>query len=117
LTADLSSVPWISPSYFAEQFPSHYARGAVYYMGFTLVRPSHRGVRTYHEMFKPMVAKMVAENAVAAWDICALNDARGLGGDGARLLQSLADVSISALDRQTYYAGEFHGPARSPAPV
>jgi len=46
LTADLSAVPWISPEYYGARYPDHLARGALFYLGYTLVRPDHeqRGV-------------------------------------------------------------------------
>lgn len=110
LTDDLDTVPWISPGFLAERFPDHAARGAVYYLGFTLVAPTHRSARVFHAIIEEMAALMVAERAVAAWDICAFNDDRRLSGNAGRLLSRLAEVSIEPVDLQTYYAGTFHGP-------
>ncbi|MCY7401262.1 MAG: pyruvoyl-dependent arginine decarboxylase [Nocardioides sp.] len=111
LTADLETVPWISPPYFAKRYPEHHARGAIYYLGFTLVHPSRRTARVFHAMFTRMAELMVAEKAVAAWDMCLFNDERRVGGNGGRLLARLADITIEPVDRQTYYTGVFH-PAR-----
>lgn len=108
LTSDLETVPWISPDYFEHRYPEHFARGAVYYLGFTLVHPSHRSARVFHAMITRMAELMVAQRAVAAWDMCFFNDARRLGGNAGRLLSRLADVTVEPIDRQTYYAGVFH---------
>lgn len=108
LTSDLETVPWVSPTYFARQYPEHYARKAVYYLGFTLVHPSRRKARVFHAMITRIAELMVAERAVAAWDMCMFNDDRRLGGNAGRLLARLADVTIEPVDRQTYYAGVFH---------
>jgi hypothetical protein len=111
-TSDLSTVPWISPGYFAHHYPEHHARGAIYYLGFTLVHPDARGAHVFHAMIEPMARLVTAEKAVVAWDMCMANDEHGLGGSAARLLNSLADVTIVPIDRQTYYAATFHGPRK-----
>jgi pyruvoyl-dependent arginine decarboxylase len=110
VTTDLETVPWVSPTYFAHHYPEHSARGAVYYLGFTLVHPDHRGAHVFHAMIEPM-ARMIMENkGVVGWDMCLANDEAGLGGSAGRLLTSIADVTIEPIDRQTYYVATFHGP-------
>ena len=110
LTKDLETVPWIEPGYFAHHYPEHHARGAIFYLGFTLVHPSHRGIHVFHAMIDPMTRRVASENAVCAWDMCLANDDRGLGGSAGRLIRSLANATIEPIDRQTYYAAIFHGP-------
>ena len=110
LTSELETVPWISPGYFEHHYPEHHARGAIFYLGFTLVHPAHQGGHVFHAMIEPMTRRVMAENAVVAWDMCLVNDKRGLGGSAGKLLRSLADVTIEPIDRQTYYAATFHGP-------
>src|SRR3954462_4619950 len=39
LATDLTAVPWISPEYCTARYPDHMSRGAVYYLGYTLVHP------------------------------------------------------------------------------
>ena len=113
LTSDLETVPWISPGYFAHHYPEHHARNAIYYLGFTLVHPDHQGGHVFHAMIEPMTRRVMAENAVVAWDMCLANDKRGLGGSAGKLLRSMAHVTIDPIDRQTYYAATFHGPRES----
>jgi pyruvoyl-dependent arginine decarboxylase len=115
LTSDLSTVPWISPAYFAHHYPEHHARGAIYYLGFTLVDPAHQGAHVFHAMIATMLQDVIDQQPVVAWDMCMVNDERGLGGSAGRLLGSLADVSIVQIDQQNYYAGSFSGPRHNPA--
>ncbi|WP_309648101.1 hypothetical protein [Nocardioides sp.] len=114
LTSDLETVPWISPDYFAHHYPEHTARRAVFYLGFTLVRAEHRRSRVFQAMIERVVELLVAERAVCAWDICAFNDdSLGFGAAIEHFLHSQAEVTVEKIDRQTYYAGTFAGPARS----
>jgi pyruvoyl-dependent arginine decarboxylase len=110
LTSDLSTVPWISPAYFEHHYPEHHARGAIYYLGFTLVHPDHQGGHVFHAMLEPMWRFVQEQRPVVAWDMCLVNDERGLGGSAGRLLASFADVTIERVDQQNYYVGNFRGP-------
>jgi pyruvoyl-dependent arginine decarboxylase len=110
LTSDLSTVPWISPAYFAHHYPEHHARGAIYYLGFTLVHPDHQGGHVFHAMLEPMWRFVRDQRPVVAWDMCLVNDELGLGGSAGRLLASFADVTIEQVDQQNYYVGDFRGP-------
>ena len=74
LTSNLETVPWISPDYFAYNFPEHTKRNAVYYLGFTLVHPHRRQTRIFQAMISRVVEVLVADKAVCAWDICSHND-------------------------------------------
>jgi pyruvoyl-dependent arginine decarboxylase len=110
LTSDLSTVPWISPAYFEHHYPEHHARGAIYYLGFTLVHPDHQGGHVFHAMLEPMWRFVQDQRPVVAWDMCLVNDELGLGGSAGRLLASFADVTIERVDQQNYYVGDFRGP-------
>lgn len=112
LTADLETVPWISPEYFAHHYPEHAARQAVYYLGFTLVDTRQRQARVFAAMVDRIVELLVAERAVCAWDICGYNDdTLGLGRNIERVVGRTAEVTIAPHDRQTYYAATFTGRA------
>ncbi|MGC9665876.1 hypothetical protein ACNTMW_04895 [Planosporangium sp. 12N6] len=111
LTTDLSAVPWISPEYFAARYPEQFARGAIYYLGYTLVHPgfAERGV---FQLMSDAVERRCADvEAVLAFDVCAYNDARAVGRRVGRLGDS-EGVTLSAVDVQTYYAATFD---RAPA--
>ena len=113
LTSELESVPWISAPYFAHHYPEHHARGAILYLGFTLVHPSRRGSSVFIAMMEHMVKKVDHEDAVLAWDMCLMNEEGGFGGTAARVLRALTHATIEQIDRQTYYAATLNGPRQT----
>lgn len=115
LTTHLETVPWISPQYFAHHYPEHSARGAVYYLGFILVRHDRRRSRVFSDMITSIVDVLVANRAVCAWDICAYNNsALRLEENIEALLHRVSEVEVHPIDTQTYYRAAFTGrrPAR-----
>ena len=106
VVTDLTAVPWISPDYYAASYPEQFARGAVYYLGYTLVRPEHAGRRVFTMMIERVERKMADERAVCGLDVCAYNDDRQIGRHLAGLGAS-AGVTVERLDVQTYYAANF----------
>lgn len=111
VTNDLTAVSWISPEYFAAQFPEHSARRAVYYLGFTLVDPRVRSARVFHDMMGYVLDRLVSERAVVACDIAAYNNtAHSFDTNLVAMLTATAEVNVEVLDTQTYYAAEFTGP-------
>lgn len=110
LTNDLHSVPWVSPEYFAAQYPEHTARNAVYYLGFTLVHPDARRGTTFTDMIGHVLARLVAERAVVGCDICAFNNtAHSFDQNIITMLTASAAVTVEVLDTQTYYSAVFDG--------
>jgi len=110
-TNDLATVPWIEPAYYAHHYPDHFERGAVYYLGFTLVHPGLHQAGVFRLTVARIVERLVAERAVCAWDICAHNDTvLELGAGIERVITRLAEVTVGSVDVQTYYASTFHGP-------
>lgn len=110
LTRDLSTVPWISPEYFAARYPEHSARGAVYYLGVTLVDPAQQRSGLFTAMVETMTRRMVAERAICGYDICAYNNAALRFADNIEdLLHRLAQVAVERLDTQAYYCATFSG--------
>jgi hypothetical protein len=110
-TNDLSTVPWIEPAYYAHRYPEHYARGAVFYLGFTLVDPGLHLAGVFSMTVGKIVERLVEERAVCAWDICAHNDTvLQLGAGIERIITRMAEVTVGSIDVQTYYASMFHGP-------
>lgn len=111
LTNDLSAVPWISPEFFAAQYPEHSARGAVYYLGFTLVDPRARGALVFRDMMGQVLERLVSERAVVACDIAAYNNTtHSFDANLVSMLTATAEVNVEVLDTQTYYAAEFTEP-------
>ncbi len=112
LTNDLRTVPWISPEYYAAQFPEHTARNAVYYLGFTLVHPDARRGTTFTDMMGHVLGRLVADRAVVGCDICAYNNsALSFDKNIIKMLTAATEVTVEVLDTQTYYSAEFRGAA------
>lgn len=110
-TNDLSAVPWIEPAYFAALHPEPAARGAIFYLGFTLTHPEAQGGRVFALTVAPIIALLTEARGVVAYDICAHNDTvRHLGDGIARAIAAKAEATIAPVDAQTYYTAAFHGP-------
>lgn len=110
MTRHLETVPWISPEYFAERYPEHAARNAIFYIGFTLTRPGQRGPKLAAAMIDALVETLVPEQAVVAYDICSYNDTRlRFGTNIASFFRRTAEVTVEPVDAQTYYSATFHG--------
>lgn len=109
LATDLAAVPWVSPEYYAARYPEHTARGAVWYIGFTLAHPRLRPTRTFLDMIDALVAHLAANHVVCAYDISRFNDDSLRFADHLRRhLERTQDVTVETLDQQTYYATTFH---------
>ena len=104
-------MPWVSPEYYAAQFPEQAARGALYYLGFTLVHPRARRGTVFTDMMEPVLSRLVEERAVACSDVCAFNNAaHGFEGNVISLLGSATGATVEVLDSQTYYCAQFTQP-------
>jgi hypothetical protein len=109
LATDLSAVPWIEPAYFAARYPDHAARGALWYIGFTLAHPGRRATRTFMDMIDALVAHLAANRVVCAYDVSRFNDDSLRFADNLRRhLERTQDVTVETVDRQAYYATTFH---------
>lgn len=117
LTRDLTTVPWVSPGWYAHHYPEETARDAVFYLGFTLVRGDQRQSRVLWAMIERIVELLVAERAVCGYDLCKFNDeVIGLGPGTEALLRANARVGVERVDVQNYYAATFAGPLEAPRP-
>jgi hypothetical protein len=109
LATDLAAVPWVSPEFFAARYPEQAARGAVWYIGFTLAHPSRRSTRTFMDMIDALVAHLAEHRVVCAYDISRFNDDSLRFADNLRRhLERTRDVTVEPVDQQTYYATTFH---------
>jgi hypothetical protein len=107
LATDLAAVPWISPEYFAAKYPEHLARGAVFYLGYTLVAPGgRRRPGVFPLMIQRMMRRLIEANAVCGFDVCAHNDTHGIGRQVAAMCRA-GNADIAKLDTQTYYSFAF----------
>lgn len=107
LTRDLSTVPWISPEYFAARFPEHAARDAIFYLGFTLVAPGRHGSTVFGDMITSCLVEFTAARGVCGYDVCAYNDeVLRLDTMIRRTMAARTTVEHHRLDAQTYYCVE-----------
>lgn len=109
LATDLAAVPWVSPEFFAARYPEHAARGAVWYIGFTLAHPGRRSTRTFMDMIDALVAHLAEHRVVCAYDVSRFNDDSLRFADNLRRhLERTQDVTVETVDQQSYYATTFH---------
>lgn len=107
MTADLSLVPWISIPYYANRFPEHYARNAIFYFGSLVVHPDHRGGPAARTLIAECCRYSAAAEAIIAFDCCEFNvDVVRLPEMIARISGRVAVVQPHELDAQRYYAYE-----------
>jgi hypothetical protein len=108
LTQRLETVPWISPEYFAQRYPEHWARDAVWYFGFVLAHPSQRHARFVDQIIEVGIGEMVEQHAVCAYDMCAYNDGTlGMGPRLAASFERVTGVASRLADAQNYYTLDF----------
>ncbi len=110
LTADLSAVPWISPEYYGARYPDHLARGALFYLGYTLVRPDHEQRGVFARLAARIVRRLNEARAVCAFDVCGHNDDVHQIGRSIGALSRSLDMRVDTVDVQTYYTAVFNGP-------
>ncbi len=107
-TGDLTAVPWISPAFYAARYPEESARGAVFYMGYTLVDRQRATAALFTELIQLLVDRLTPVQGVCVFDVCAYNDSRSVGRMAERL-RSVGAADVEVLDVQTYYAASFAG--------
>lgn len=105
LTTDLSTIEWINPAYFATTFPDATARGAMFYLGYTLVDPTRRRSNALLIMAGEVNRRLTEVQGVVAYDICSFNDAHGVGRLTTKIFARARE--IRPLDTQTYYAADY----------
>jgi hypothetical protein len=108
LTRRLEAVQWISPEYYAARFPDHWARNAIYYIGFAVARPSTRTTSFLETIVRLFLEPLVAERAIIAYDVCFHNsDVLGFSKRIAEVVQRFSHTRPEELDSQMYYGVDF----------
>ncbi len=109
MTRDLTSMPLISPEYFAKRWPALYAERRVFYIGFVAVDPDYHGTGVFWHLVESMSREVGAAGGVAVLDVCSRNSAVfKLPAAVERIAQSVnSEVSRQRLDEQVYWAYEF----------
>jgi hypothetical protein len=108
VATDLAAVPWASPEFYQARYPEECARGALYYLGYTLVDPQNAGKGAFLMMMDALQRRLNDERAVCGADISAYNETTAVG----RRFHANAEfpgVEVVPLDTQAYYAVTFSG--------
>lgn len=107
-TDDLTTMPLISPEYFAARWPDHYARGRCFYIGFVAVHPHYHGTGVFFDVVSDMTTTVSELSGVAVLDVCSRNSERyQLPQAILRIAQSrVPTVTGTPVDTQTYWAYE-----------
>ncbi len=108
LSADLDTVPWISPEFYRTRYPAEFARRGVFYCGLAMVAPDARSSRAFPDMMAALGRDIAAADGILAADMCRFNV------DGTRLAWAVTTMMRRAwgsarkveLDRQLYLAWE-----------
>jgi len=114
MSTDIGTVPWISEPYFANRYPEHHARDAIFYFGAMLVRPDRQGGPWAKYLLDHIFNFFGERRAIGCFDCCGFNvDTVALPDLIVRASRSMVDLELELLDQQTYYAGIVHGFKRS----
>jgi hypothetical protein len=71
LTNDLAEWPLASQECYARRWPEHYARGAIWYVGFVGAAPNHS--HAFRKLIVQMYKYVIGNNGLAAMDFCTYN--------------------------------------------
>lgn len=111
VSSDLSVIDWINAHYYTARYPDVAARGALFYLGYTLVDRTRRRSVALQLMAGELNRRVAEVQGVVGFDICQYNVTHGIGRQPAHLLRSCRQ--IETLDTQTYYAADFREPSES----
>jgi hypothetical protein len=115
LATDLAAVPWIEPAFYLSRYPDEAARGALFYLGFTLVDPNAEAFRVFKDMMDTVCRRFAAAKAVCAFDYCEHNARRAVG----RIVRALPEsfgAQVDEVDNQQYFELDFGAPAGTVTP-
>lgn len=108
LLNDLAAWPLLSPPYFARVFPDHYARQALWYIGF--LGAAEDAVHVFSGLVGAMYPSVRANDGIALMDFCTANIKRGLPRVTTLMLMRLDPaVQMTMLDQQSTMAFRFDG--------
>ena len=105
LVRDIDAVPWANAHFYRIRYPSEIARGAFFYVGYTLVHRPDRGTRAVAMMRQAMDDRLRDAQGVICFDMSTfVND----GGFGRRLHRLCPSArQIDRLDSQSYFVADY----------
>jgi hypothetical protein len=115
LTNDLTAVPWIEPTFYANRYPEEAARSALFYLGFTLVDPHADAFGVFKEMMAAFCRTVTAVQGVCGFDFCDYNARRAVGRIVPTLVAKFG-APVEVVDSLQYSVLDFTGPSGPVAP-
>ncbi|GGK12711.1 hypothetical protein GCM10010124_01540 [Pilimelia terevasa] len=102
VTTDLDAVAWISPEFYAARYPQYAARKAIFYLGYTLIRPEYQNSGLYQRFNIRIGAQAKRADGILAMDVCGFNAARRLP-EGVAAMARQFGGALTQVDTQSYY--------------
>jgi hypothetical protein len=113
LTNDFSLVGEISPEFFANKFPEHAERDAIFYGMAVLVKPTQRGMTMFSRLYIEMWQIPARVGGVLIFDTCKFNrDNFGADDIIGHIAANFPNSNWSVIDQQTWYVAELPEPLR-----
>lgn len=108
LTRDLTTVPWISPEFYAARYPAQAAQRTIFYTSLAVVHPTERLSDAFPRLVSLAAEHVKAVEGVFAADMCRLNTEvlRLDRAVTALLTRAWGGVQPVELDRQVFLAWE-----------
>ena len=109
MTEDLSTLPLLSPEFFAHRWPDLYAQQRILYCMFVGVHSGPPGKGVFVALQREMYKQVEALRGMVVLDICAYNEAElGLPWAIESILTPIAGGAFATrLDSQSYWLYEF----------
>jgi hypothetical protein len=105
VASDLRAIPWVSPEYFAERYPQHYAEGRLYYAGALLTVPHERRLGNASRILLEVSNFLAERRGVMAFDCAGVNN-EFLPALIRQVADQVGEYREDKLDAQHYYAIE-----------
>lgn len=108
LTADLQTIPWISPQFYAERYPVEHARNALFYVPFVCTDPRRARAGAMWLLVQAFIERVAAAEGVVGYDVCAYNNEVVHFADRMDAWnRRLGAHDVMNLDSQNYYVAEY----------
>lgn len=111
-TNQLDAVPLIAPEYYERMWPTHFAQGRIFYIGFVAVAPAARKSGAFVEVFARFYQIADAVDGIVSLDVCTYNEKRHRLPQAIRAqLSRLSGGRSRAMraDVQTFWAFSMRG--------
>lgn len=113
ITQNMDLVGDVSSDFFANTYPDHAARDAIYYGMSVLVKPTQRGLTMFSKIYVAMWQIPAKADGVLIFDVCKFNrDVVGADQIIETIAGNFPKSKWSVIDQQTWFAAELPEPLR-----